>query len=160
MLGHRRRGTPPVRSSRLVNMGFLDSIKSWLSSEAAEASDLGRDTKGRLEAELDRREAELTADPLERFEQLQAKMADDDDAFGALKDKIEGREMKAHADAEVAEIAQRAAEAVGDTHDIDGSDVIDGNVIDSDVVDSNVIDGDVIDGDVVDGSEAAGDHTP
>lgn len=84
-------------------MGFLDSLKTWLRTESADAKDLLGDTKGRLESDLDRRESELAASPAERLEQMQAQIADDD-SFGSLQDKIEGRAAKADAVEELADI--------------------------------------------------------
>lgn len=86
-------------------MGFLDSLKSWFKAEAAEAKDLGRVTKGRLEADLDRREAELNLTPEQRLEQLQGKIADGDSVFNELQDKIDGRGALADATADLAESA-------------------------------------------------------
>lgn len=83
-------------------MGFLDSFKSWFKTEAAEAGELGRQTKGRLEAELDRRESELNATPAQRLEQLQEQIADGGSDFDELQAKIDGRGALADAAADVA----------------------------------------------------------
>lgn len=97
-------------------MGFLDSLKAWFRTEAAEAQDVGRGVKARMEADLDRREAELSASPQERFEQLQESMAANDGALDDLRAKIEGRGAMADASAEVADIdaAQRRADGGAD----------------------------------------------
>ncbi len=85
-------------------MGFLDSFKAWFKTEAAEAGELGRQTKGRMEAELDRREAELNATPEQRLDQLQEKIADGDSLFEELQSKVDGREALADANADIAGI--------------------------------------------------------
>ncbi|MGH1491960.1 MAG: hypothetical protein ACRBK7_21655 [Acidimicrobiales bacterium] len=89
-------------------MGFLDSFKSWLRTETAEAQDLGRQTKGRMEAELDRREGELNLTPEQRLDQLQDKIADGDSTLDSLREKIEGREALADATGEVADLGRSA----------------------------------------------------
>ncbi len=95
-------------------MGFLDSVKSWFRSEAAEAGELGRETKTRLERDLDRREAELAATPEQRLEQLQDQIADGDTTFGDLQSKIDGRGALADATADVAGIDRRDQDDVLD----------------------------------------------
>ena len=94
--------------SRLITMGFLDSFKSWLRTETAEAQDLGRQTEGRMEAELDRREGELNLTPEQRLDQLQDKIADGDSTLDSLREKIEGREALADATGEVADLGRSA----------------------------------------------------
>ncbi len=84
-------------------MGFLDSLKSWLRSEGAEARQLGRETKGRLQAELDRREADLTATPEQRLERLQEQIAEGGSGFDDLQSKIDGRAAHAEATADLAD---------------------------------------------------------
>ncbi|MEL6982652.1 MAG: hypothetical protein AAFO29_09545 [Actinomycetota bacterium] len=103
-------------------MGFLDSLKTWLRTESADAKDLLGDTKSRMESDLDRREGELAASPAERLEQMQAQIADDD-SFGSLRDKIEGRAAKAD-----------AVEELADTPDADEDADIDEAIEDADVV--------------------------
>lgn len=105
-------------------MGFLDSFKSWLRTEAAEAQDLGRETKGRMEADLDRREAELNLTPSERLDQLQDQIADGDSTLDALRDKIEGREALAEASAEVADLGAKATDGADDVLDLESEEII------------------------------------
>lgn len=105
-------------------MGFLDSIKSWFTTEAAEAKDLGRTTKARMEADLDRREAELKASPAERMEQLQEQIADGDATFSALQDKIDGREALADATADIADMATKDGDGDRDVLDLESEEVI------------------------------------
>lgn len=99
-------------------MGFLDSLKTWFRSESAEAKDLLGETRGRLETDLDRREADMAASPAERMEQLQEQIAGDD-SFDALRDKVEGRGAKA----EAVEELMVDAEAEPD-------DIVDGELVD------------------------------
>lgn len=87
----------------MPSMGFLDSLKAWLKTEATEAQDLGRATKGRLEADLDRREADLNLTPEQRLDQLQDKISEGDSVFESLQDKIDGREALADAKADLAD---------------------------------------------------------
>ena len=89
-------------------MGFLDSVKAWFKTEAAQARDIGQKTQSRMSADLDRREAELNATPQQRLEQLQDKMAGNDSSFDDIQSKIEGREILADATNEVADIDQPA----------------------------------------------------
>lgn len=109
-------------------MGFLDSFKSWLRTEAAEAQDLGQQTKGRMEADLDRREAELNLTPEQRLDRLQDQI-EDGDAFDSLRDKIEGREALADASAEVADLGGDSAnkamgDVVGDVMDLESEEIV------------------------------------
>ena len=93
-------------------MGFLDSLKAWFRSESEEAREIGRETKSRLEAELDRREAELGATPAEKLDMIQDRIAQDD-PFDELRDKIEGRGAGADATAEVADLDRPEDPATG-----------------------------------------------
>ncbi|MEM7276178.1 MAG: hypothetical protein AAF547_24100 [Actinomycetota bacterium] len=103
-------------------MGVLDSLKAWFRTEAAEARDLGRSTQSRLEADLDRREAELALTPEERLDQLQQQI-EDDGGLDALRDKIEGRHLRADADAELADIDAEARAAAEDVLDLPSEEV-------------------------------------
>ncbi len=104
-------------------MGFLDSFKSWLRTEAAEAQDLGRETKGRMEADLDRREAELNLTPEERLDKLQDEIADGDSLLDGLRDKIAGREALADATAEVSDLGAKA-DGAEDVLDLESEEII------------------------------------
>ena len=65
-----------------------------------------------MEAEMDRREAELQATPEDKLQQIQNEIADD--PFAEIRNKIEGQQ--AHADA-VDELAQAAQEQQTDVVD-------------------------------------------
>ncbi len=104
----------------MSRMGFLDSLKAWLKTEASEAQDLGRKTKSRMEADLDRREADLNLSPEQRLEQLQGKISDGDSVFESLQDKIDGREALADATADLTDAPQNAE----DVMDLDSEEVI------------------------------------
>ncbi len=96
----------------MTPMGFLDSLKAWLKTEAAEAQDLGQATKSRLEADLDRREADLNLTPEQRLDQLQEKIAEGDSVFEGLQDKIDGREAHAEATADLADKPNQAEDVL------------------------------------------------
>lgn len=102
-------------------MGLLDSLKAWFRTETADAKDLLDDTRGRLESDLDRREAAAAATPAERMEQLQNEIAAGDDTIDALRDKIEGRGLRAEAVEEL---------ATADTDAVDA----DENIVDAELV--------------------------
>ena len=89
------------------SMGILGTglarVRAWLARESAEARDLGRDTRNRLETALARREAELNAAPADKLDMLQQEIADSGSAFDELRDKIEGRAARADAVEEVTE---------------------------------------------------------
>lgn len=103
-------------------MGMLDSLKAWFRTESAEAANLAQGTKGRLEADLDRREADLNLTPEERLEQIQQQI-DDDIGFDQLRDKIEGRHLKADATTEVAEAEAEARQSADDVLDLPSEEV-------------------------------------
>lgn len=82
-------------------MGLFDSLTSWFRREAADVKQSIDRLEADLDADLSRKERELTATPEERMEMIQ----DDtsvDDAFAAIQDKIDGRQAHADATAELA----------------------------------------------------------
>jgi phage shock protein A len=104
-------------------MGLLDTLRSWFASESAEARSLAGETRGRLEAELDRREAKLAASPEEKLDIIQGRIAEGETAFDALRDKIEGREARAEAVDELlgeADDVAGADDTAGPAHDTAG----------------------------------------
>jgi len=97
-------------------VGFFDSIKKWFSSEAAELKESATEAKSRLEAEMDRREADLRATPEQKLEQIQTEIADD--PFAEVRNKIDSHQ--AHADA-VDELLQEAQDTtVGGMSEVAG----------------------------------------
>jgi chromosome segregation ATPase len=94
-------------------------VRSWFQRERAEAADALDGTRQRLEADLDRREAELQATPSERMQQLQDEIASGDDAFEGLRDQIEHRMERANA---TTELAEAEAEADGTTDEPEPTD--------------------------------------
>lgn len=76
-------------------MGFFDSVKNWFSSEVAEVKESASSAQSRLESEMDRREADLSASPQDKLDQIQSEISDD--PFAAVRDKIDGQQ--AHAEA-------------------------------------------------------------
>ncbi len=87
-------------------MGFLDSLKSWLRSEAGELADV----KAKLESDLDRdlgeREAKLNESPEEAMERLQREIEANQGSFDAIEDRLAHGQAKADAHAEFAEIEE------------------------------------------------------
>mgnify|MGYP000306204349 CR=1 FL=1 len=77
-------------------MGFLDTVTGWFKREAKDVKDSVDQLEDRLDADLRRREHEMTASPEERMEMIQAETGVDD-AFAAIQDRIDG--SQAHADA-------------------------------------------------------------
>lgn len=82
-------------------MGFWQSVKAWLTTEAKEAKDVGDELQDRLSSDLDRRERELNETPEQAMERLQSKIDDQEDAFSAVADKIDRTEAKADAVSEL-----------------------------------------------------------
>ena len=84
-------------------MGFLDSLKSWLRSEAAELAD----TKAKVEADLSRdlaeRERRLEETPTEAMERLQQEIDDNQSSIDAIEDRIAHGQAKADAHADLAD---------------------------------------------------------
>jgi hypothetical protein len=97
-------------------MGFLDTLRSWFSREADEARDLGQRTRSRVEADLERREAELSATPGEKLDMIQRRIAEGDAGFDELRDRVEGRIHRADAQAEM------TTAEVGDLSPVEPSD--------------------------------------
>lgn len=104
-------------------MGFLDSVRSWFRTEAAEAREVGQQARSRMEADLDRREAELNLTPAERMEQLQQQI-DDNSSFEAIQDRIEGLGATAEATADVADTDKAARDAANEVLDLPSEEVI------------------------------------
>ncbi len=77
-------------------MGLLDSITAWFKSETADVKDAVGNVTRDLDADLSRKERELTASPAERIDMLQDEI-DSDNSLDAIRDRIDG--ATAHADA-------------------------------------------------------------
>lgn len=84
-------------------MGFLDSVKSWFSREAADVKASVDDLEQRFDADLDRKERELAATPEEKIEMLQADTSSDD-LLAEVQAKIDAQQGKALANEELIEI--------------------------------------------------------
>lgn len=69
-------------------MELWESVKRWLGREADEAKDLADDLETAWTSDLDRKEAELAAQPEERMRSLQDRIADNSSAFEDLKARI------------------------------------------------------------------------
>lgn len=109
-------------------MGFLDSLKAWLRTEAEEATDAKDDLESRLDADLTRRERLLNETPTEAMERLQDEIADGQSAFDAIEDKIGHAQARAEAVSDLG-----AAEGAGSEHGDDPADILD---LDSEEMDS------------------------
>ena len=77
-------------------MGFLDAVSGWFKREASDVKASVDALEDRLDADLTRKERELSATPEEKMELIQADNSADD-ALAAIQDKIDG--AQAHADA-------------------------------------------------------------
>ncbi len=69
-------------------MEFWQSVKRWLGGEAKEAKNLVDDVGTAWTSDLERKEAELDAQPDERMRSLQDRIAENSSAFEDLKAKI------------------------------------------------------------------------
>lgn len=94
-------------------MGFLDSLKRWLSGEAAEVRESMDDAAATLNADLDRRESELKASPEEKMDQLLEEIEQSDQQLDELTSEIQA----------TSEAAGEVADAAGESAPIedDGS---------------------------------------
>ena len=72
-------------------MGLLDSLKRWLSGEATEVRDSIDEAADALNADLDRRESELTATPEEKMGSLLDEIEQSDQQLDELTDQIRAR---------------------------------------------------------------------
>lgn len=87
-------------------MGLLDSLKRWLSGEATEVRESIDDATDALNADLDRREAELTATPEEKMGSLLDEIEQSDQQLDELTSEIRAESAAA------ADVADAAGEAV------------------------------------------------
>jgi hypothetical protein len=86
-------------------MGLLDSLKRWFSGEAAEVRESMDDAADALNADLDRREAELKASPEEKMDQLLEEIEQSDQQLDELTGEIRSE----------SEAAGEVADAAGET---------------------------------------------
>ena len=86
-------------------MGFLDSLKRWFNGEAAEVRESMDDAAAALNADLDRREAELKASPEEKMDQLLEEIEQSDQQLDELTSEIQAE----------SEAAGEVADAAGET---------------------------------------------
>ena len=78
-------------------MGFLDSLKSWLRSEAADLSDAKADLESNLDRSLTEREKRLNETPAEAMERLKGEIDTNQDSFNAIEDRLAHGQAKAEA---------------------------------------------------------------
>jgi phage shock protein A len=91
-------------------VGFFNSVKQWFSSEAAEAKESATAAKTRMEAAMDRREADLSATPVQKLEQIKSEIGAD--PFAEVRDKIDAQQAQADA---VDELSQPARGSTDDS---------------------------------------------
>ncbi len=125
-------------------MGFLDTVKAWLSQEASAAADAKQDLERRWSADLASKERELNASPAEKMEMLQGKIAANDSAFDDIRSSVEGRDALAHAVSDVEDISTTAASAdvlneprESDSEPVDSEPV---DIDDADIEDAVIVD--------------------
>lgn len=90
-------------------MGFWQTVKAWMSTEAAELKDATDGLESRLDRELSQRERQLNESPEEAMERLQAEGEANESMFGELGDKISAAQAKADAVADLADGANTTA---------------------------------------------------
>ncbi len=106
-------------------MGFLDSVKAWFKTEAAELADAKGDLEDRLDTGLSQRERQLNETPAEAMERLQGEIADNESSLGALEDKIGHAQARADAvaDIDASEATSAASKAADDILDLDSEEI-------------------------------------
>ncbi|MDH4145845.1 MAG: hypothetical protein OEY23_11850 [Acidimicrobiia bacterium] len=96
-------------------MGFLDRLRAVFGREAADVREAWDDLSDSLERDLDRRERELHATPEEKIEILQGQIAANDDAFEAVRSRIEGQQAGAEAREDLAKAGGADGSAPGES---------------------------------------------
>jgi chromosome segregation ATPase len=92
-------------------MGFLDSVKAWLKTEAVEARRAKGDLETRLDDDLARREHQLNETPEQALERLQHEVADSESSFETISKKIDEVATKASAGGDLANVGADQIEA-------------------------------------------------
>ncbi|MEL7156270.1 MAG: hypothetical protein AAFN30_06700 [Actinomycetota bacterium] len=103
-------------------MGFWQTVKAWMSTEAAELKDATDGLESRLDRDLSARERQLNETPREAMERLQAEGAANESVFDELSDKITAAQATADAMAEMAETADGTEPHDADSNDAGASD--------------------------------------
>ena len=88
-------------------MSFWDSVKTFLSREAADVKEGIDGLKDRLDAELTRRQEELDATPSERLDMILEDIDSDGSVFEGIEAKISQRLGEGEGAAEVAELDEK-----------------------------------------------------
>jgi phage shock protein A len=81
-------------------MGFLDSLKSWLRTEAAELAETKADLETKLDRNLSEKERQLNETPTEAMDRLQREIDDNQGSFDAIEDRLAHGQATADAHAE------------------------------------------------------------
>jgi chromosome segregation ATPase len=102
-------------------MGFLDSLKSWLRSEAADLTDAKGELETRLDRDLSERERRLNETPAEAMERLQQEIEQNQGSFDAIEDRLAHGQAKANAHADFAEAESESSIPIDDAADDDSA---------------------------------------
>ncbi len=73
----------------MATPSWLDKLTSFFRSEKAELDDVLGETEQRWSGALDQAEADLTASPQDRMASIQDAIAENDDAFDAIRDQLD-----------------------------------------------------------------------
>ena len=73
-------------------MGFLDQVRGWLRREKADVSDALREAEQRLDADLSRKERELTETPEEGLKRIQDEIGANPDPLDEIRGRVGGQE--------------------------------------------------------------------
>ena len=97
-------------------MGFLDSLKAWLSRETTELKDVTSDLTDRLDRDLTERERRLDESPTDAMERLQREIDANQGAFDGIEDRVAaaGATADAHASFATEEAGDAAADDILD----------------------------------------------
>jgi hypothetical protein len=91
-------------------MGLWEAVRGWFKREAADLAEAKDELEDRLDADLGRRERQLTETPDQAMGRIQDEIHSDS-SFTAISDKIEAAAARATAEAEAeAESSQRPVE--------------------------------------------------
>ena len=73
-------------------MGFLDQVRGWLHREKADVSDAWRETERRLDADLSRKERQLTESPTEGLKRIQEEIGASPDPLEEIRGRVTGQD--------------------------------------------------------------------
>lgn len=70
-------------------MGWWESLKARLRTEAADLGQAKNEAEARIDADLSRREAQLDETPEQAMERIQREMGDNESSFDSIRDRID-----------------------------------------------------------------------